>query len=792
MSKKQSLEIKHKKIGFFSRLNTKISAFFSRVIKKLKYFYDKIVHQEVYLEGQEPKFYSFKKKFIGLYGIFILYAFLLILEINFSRNPLTTILTFGNPFAFSNTIIAFFLILSVLFSIDKVRLFIFEEKSAIKQFILYVGLIVSLYFMFLYIDTSINFTTYLLLLAMIWLFLLSSRFYIYSRKFSTKIESRFIKKYSIPRYVGVLITPFIILSILVIIALFYRSFLVFLSLDFFSHFDPENAVKVYETEMRLVMPLIYLSLIATLLFIIFEIVFTRRRAETKRAGSFDNFTFSLIVFFIFFFQILQITIFLVMRPETILAFKATVGATESAFSYVFLFEFLISMFFLYRVVKKTGQSLGWQILIFKKDGLILFLLACVLAQTFTRYINIAEIPNQTLSLVGEILSFDKYIISVLMISFLGLTILIYYLKPHETSMFIRLQKETVSEEEKSLEKIYKIIRSEYIRRGEAFPIEILERELIKATQLSKANVYSMIRQLAEKDMDILIRQKRDEFGKPTKFIDFTSVTERFEKKEVAEQKAKKYLQERLFKTATATASGVSRLKTKAESDKASDRFIESLTTNYRKKHIDEKKVNKIKEEAQVTETFKAILSEDLKNQIIEMVKKEYMYRIETPQKNPEFYIPISEIVNQLERSTKIPLGDLYFLLDEFSKIDLEFTLIENPEEPEDKKIKFLPFSDDSMNYSLAHFRPEEYSDFKVIVSKNFLKAIKSKREKRIIFQLKKEIPNQTENQKSWLELLNILHKNYPLYTEQLEFIPNNTKMRKQLDSIIRNFGKKQT
>ena len=129
-----------------------------------------------------------------------------------------------------------------------------------------------------------------------------------------------------------------------------------------------------------------------------------------------------------------------------------------------------------------------------------------------------------------------------------------------------------------------------------------------------AYISKINKQLAEKDMDILLTQRRDEIGKPIKFIDFTSVTERFEKKEVAEQKAKKYLQERLFKTATATTSGVSRLKTKAESDKASDKFIESLTTNYRKKHIDEKKVEKIKEEAQVTETFKAMLSEDLKNQ----------------------------------------------------------------------------------------------------------------------------------------------------------------------------------
>ena len=120
---------------------------------------------------------------------------MLITEINIPGSTWIKIIMFGNPFAFSNAIVAFFIVLSFLFSIDKVRIFIFEEKTVVKQLIIYSSIIALLYVLFLYISTSLNIVTYLLVLSMIWLVLLSSRFYIYSRKFSTKIVARFIKKY---------------------------------------------------------------------------------------------------------------------------------------------------------------------------------------------------------------------------------------------------------------------------------------------------------------------------------------------------------------------------------------------------------------------------------------------------------------------------------------------------------------------------------------------------------------------------------------------------------------------
>ncbi|MBY9021354.1 MAG: hypothetical protein KGD67_09860, partial [Candidatus Lokiarchaeota archaeon] len=326
----------------------------------------KVFIHELYVEGEDPpKSYFGEKKFFGLYAIFIIYSFLVLIGINFPGTYLN-VLTLGNPFVFGNALVAFYLTLSVLFSVDKISHFIFEKHSTIKQIILYVGIISGFFIIFLFIyNINTNLISYLLGLSTLWLILLSVRFYMYSRKFATKIEAKFITKYSAIRRYTAFIAPYFILAILVVISLFYRGLLVYISLDFFGPFAPSEAVGVYELEMRLIMPLIYFSLILTLLFIIFEFVFTRRRAETKRAGLFDNYTFSLIVLFIFFFQVFQLSLFLILNPATITALKATVGANSSTIWFIFILEFAVSMFFLYRIIKKLGRSLEWRLFIFK-------------------------------------------------------------------------------------------------------------------------------------------------------------------------------------------------------------------------------------------------------------------------------------------------------------------------------------------------------------------------------------------------------------------------------------------
>ncbi|MHA1671489.1 MAG: hypothetical protein ACTSV5_13065 [Promethearchaeota archaeon] len=741
----------------------KANDYLSRSKRKLKQISNKILYQEILIDGQEPpKFYSYKKKFIGLYAIFLFYSFLILFAINYPKNIFVSFFMLGNPFAFGNAIIGLFISLSILFSIDKVRIFIFEKNTVIKQIGLYAGLIIGYFFLFSFISfIGLNFMSYLLGLSTVWLILLSTRFYMYSRKFATKIESRFITKFTVTRSFAAFIVPYFILATLVVLALFYRSLLVFLSLDFFAIAAPDEAVIVYLLEMKLIMPLIYFSLILTLLFILFEFVFTRRRAETKRAGLYDNYTFSLIVLFIFFFQLLQVSIYLIMHEETISALKTTVGATSATVTYIFLFEFIISMFFLYRIVKKLGLSIGWRLLLFKKDGLIALILGCVLSQTLSRYALQIQIPNQGITSVGQVFMADKYLVSIIMIIFLGITLLIYYLKPHETSMFIRLQKETVSGEEQDSDIVLKLIRSEYIRRGEAYPIEILERELIRATRLSKQKIYSIINKLAYENIDIKIMGQKDKSGIVRKYLDFVSVTEKFDRKGVAQKKAKKYLSERLFETMSKKEKTL-----KLEGDlktNENNQFLNSLSTDYTKKQIDEQKIKDKQNNTTISFARKEI-PPSLKNNIIRTLKKEYTYRVENTDKYPDFHYCISEIASEVQLETRITPGELYPILEAINESDIELELFDNPEEPEDKMISFFPITDDDLSYLILNFRPEEYSKIKIRVIKQFLKFFKRKKVKATFAKLKKGIIDRNDTDKSWKQILTRLEKYFTDYS----------------------------
>jgi len=746
----------------------------------------KIFIHELYVEGKEPqKSYCFERKFFGLYTIFVLYSLFILFGINFPGSYLN-ILTFGNPFVFCNSLVFFFLTLSLLYSVDKIRVFIFEKYTAIKQIVLYFGMITGFYLVLLFLySINLNFISYLLGLSTVWLVLLSTRFFMYSRKFATKIEARLITKYSAFRGFLAFIAPYVILGVLVVVSLFYRGLLVFISLDFFGPFAPAEAVGVYVLEMRLIMPLIYFSLILTLLFIIFEYVFTRRRAETRRAGLFDNYTFSLIVLFIFFFQVFQLTMFLMLNPATITALKATVGDTSSTIWVIIIIEFAFSMYFLYRIVKKLGRSLEWRLLIFKRDGLILLILGCVFAQTLTRFALQTQIPNQEITLVGQFFMADKYIVSLIMIIFLGSTLLFYYLKPHETSMFIRLQKETVSQEEKSKDIIYQLIRSEYIRRGRAYPLEILDRELIRTTKLPKNKVYSIVENLAKIDMDILLTEKKDDYGTMVKTIDFTSVTEGYDKKGIAHKKAKKYLSERLYTTATKKKSSHLNLGTNNNNDKASDQFLTSLSTDYSKKQKDETLFEQKQKETMISFTKKEIPT-SLKNLIIDILKKEYSYRIENEEKYPDFHFSISEISSEMQSETRITIGEIYPILESINESDLELILIENPEEPEDKKVSFFPVADDDLSYTLANFRPEEYKKVRNKVIMNYMKFLKRKKARAIFSKLRKEIGNKTEEQQVWNTNYKILNNYYPLHVA----VGERVRLGEDLPKIIKVFPKK--
>ena len=78
----------------------------AKMKKSLRENLRKIFVQDLYVEGQQPtKSYFGERKFFGLYAIFLIYSFLILIGINFPGEYLDY-LTFGNPFVFGNALLA--------------------------------------------------------------------------------------------------------------------------------------------------------------------------------------------------------------------------------------------------------------------------------------------------------------------------------------------------------------------------------------------------------------------------------------------------------------------------------------------------------------------------------------------------------------------------------------------------------------------------------------------------------------------------------------------------------------
>jgi hypothetical protein len=285
-------------------------------------------------------------------------------------------------------------------------------------------------------------------------------------------------------------------------------------------------------------------------------------------------------------------------------------------------------------------------------------------------------------------------------------------------------------------------------------------------------------------VDVSVSRKRDKSGNVVQMVDFLSVTEQFEKKGIAEEKAKRFLSRKLIETTSAKAKKALRITKPLEKDKASDQFIASLATNYTKKQK-EQEIREEKARKDISFADKK-LPDYLKNQILEILKKEYLYRIENLESYPDFHYPISHIVNQIAMATRISIGEIYPILEKLSKSDLELTLIRNPDEPEDKRIKFFSIADDEISYALANFRPEEFSEIRIRVIKKLVPLLKQKTTSTVLASIKRKIPNQSESQKAWRSLLDILNTYYPAFTKELLTLPDI----KKLPKIINNLKKK--
>ena len=169
-----------------------------------------------------------------------------------------------------------------------------------------------------------------------------------------------------------------------------------------------------------------------------------------------------------------------------------------------------------------------------------------------------------------------------------------------------------------------------------------------------------------------------------------------------------------------------------------------------------------------------------------MLKKEYVYRIENPEKYSDFHYCISEIASQIQIETRITPGQLYPLLENIAAGDLELILEKNPDEPEDKRINFFPIADDNLSLTIANFRPEVYEKIRIKITKQFFKFLNRKKSKAIFSKLRKQIGENTEEQRAWNEIYKKLSTFYPKYVEIIEGI----RLGVELPKILKVFPKK--
>ena len=223
----------------------------------------------------------------------------------------------------------------------------------------------------------------MLVFAILWLILQSLQIYMFSRETATKVESRWISHYSPIRYLIAIIVPYIILGVSLICRVGISVLHGRILLGCVRRYYPSDALDVYTLQMQVVMPMLYVGLILIFTFMIVQAILTRRISETRRAGAFDNFTYSLIVITLFIYAIYNITLYLFLNQSTIDAVKSIVGYTSAGNSF-FIVEFIFSMIFLIWMILSIHNQVQGGFLFFTKIGLFMFMIGTVLAQTTAR------------------------------------------------------------------------------------------------------------------------------------------------------------------------------------------------------------------------------------------------------------------------------------------------------------------------------------------------------------------------------------------------------------------------
>lgn len=779
----------------------KKNTFLSKVQKKLIYFRELFLGRtKKQTQGERHSYLG--KRMLGLIFVFLLYSFVFFarmssdIESGGFFDNLLIVLSFGEaqPYTLATAVTFTFVMLSLVCCNEKFLIWFFGKLYLLKQLILVTVLTFGNYFLARFLDnSSFELYSFLLILAMVWLIFQSVRIYTAARSGATKIEKRFSENYSPFLYFLAFIIPFIIIGSLFFVSWLIRYGTVTFTLDLLGKYYPAQAFSIYSKEMDKIFPLLYLGLFLVSVFLIIQITLSRKKGSTKRAGVFDFFTFGLISFVMLLYSIYNITLYLYLDAEFIDALNILLG-NESSSSFFFVFEFLLAILFLSWIVLDIRKQFKKGILFFTSDGLVIFLMGMILSQTAARLGLVTDHAGQITSLARYI-QYDYVVLPYLILGFLGLSILIYWLKPQQFSMFMHMNEAAIRKEDKSMDVILSFLKREFIRRGERLVISTeIVSSLMQLTGLGKGIVMSLIHRLDKQFIDVQIYEEENVPGNQLLYFDFIPITQKYQKSKEADDRAKKYLQNQ-FSTAIQKDQRKRLKLTKGpvSSSKQNDTFIQALSVQYGRKIKDEEAIKKSHEEEQLI--IDRAVDEDTLDLVYEIIKQEYIRRIKQVADYPEdFRFKISEIAPSIEKYTRITSGRLYPLLRELAVENWNFNLsrygMDDTEELEDRWVEFLPITDFAISEALIKYRPESTKEIVVLMQTWFYRNIDHKRTELellppIIYEDEEEETRRSFRSRWFANLMQYFNKHF----QQMEKIREQQDHSRKLQYIMRKMIK---
>lgn len=681
------------------------------------------------------------RKMILLFGIFTFYSFIFFSLMNdlFKNTPIIVqifnFLCGDNPYIFGISLSISFIELGLILCNQTILNWMFGKFYALKHLILVSGMIFGNYFFARYIDDSkINIYAILLILAMLWLIMQSVRIYWAARSGATRVEIKFSNTYSPIRYVIAQILPLLILGVLVFLSWLFRYGVVVYTLDYIAVHVADMAYSLYNHQMTGIMPTLYFGLLVTALFMLIQRILSRKRGSTKRAGVYDTLTFAIICFVMFLYAIYNIALYLLVDPEFLEAVNRVLSGgqqPETQNGFFFLIEFVITILFLIWVLLDLNKRFQKGFLFFTRDGFVIFLLGTVFAQTTARLGLVLRTATVNTGL-ADFIKYDYIVLPWLILIFLGFTIIVYWIRPQETSMFMHANEAAIDKRQKMMETFLTFFKREFIRRGERFEItDQMINSLQKITELPKGVTWSIIHRLNKKFVDVMLETKEDPTTKKkTVIFDFIPITERYQNSEKADKRAQVFLQQKFYENISRKTRKNIDLTGEKSSSSQSDSFIQALSVQYGRKVKEEESIKQSRKDEEFL--IERAIDEETKYLVYDIIKKKYIERVKQISDFPEdFYFRISDIASYIEETARVPVGEVFNLVLQMAIEDWNLNIsakILDKKHPDDRNIEFLPIDDFEIYYALEEFRPEHLKEVKILMQLWFEKAIYFKRD----------------------------------------------------------------